>query len=101
MQYQDKGLVVLGFNCSDDKQIALEMLADNGVTFPNIIDSSDAAVKVCFQQYQGKWGSAVPMSYVIDREGKVVNAWYGYEQGHPKVREFLEKMGITEAMPTP
>ncbi len=39
--------------------------------------------------------------YVIDREGKVVNAWYGYEQGHPKVREFLEKMGIPEAAPTP
>ncbi len=82
MQYKDKGLVVLGFDCADDKQIALEMLRDNGVTFPNIIDSSDAAAKVCFQEYQGKWGSAVPMSYVIDGEGKVVLAWYGYEKGH-------------------
>jgi peroxiredoxin len=97
MQYKDKGLVVLGFDCADDKQIAVEMLGENGVTFPNIIDSSDAAHKVCFQQYQGKWGSAVPMSYVIDREGKVVNAWYGYEEGHPKVKAFLEKMGINEA----
>ena len=101
MQYKDKGLVVLGFDCADDKQIALEMLRDNGVTFPNIIDSSDAAQKVCFQQYQGKWGSAVPMSYVIDREGKVVNAWYGYEAGHPKVKAFLEEMGITEPPTTP
>ena len=95
-QYKDKGLVVLGFNCSDDKQIALEMLGENGVTFPNILDSSDAAQKVCFQAYQGKWGSAVPMSYVIDRDGKVVSAWYGYEEGHPKVKAFLEKMGIKE-----
>ncbi len=101
MQYQDKGLVVLGFNCSDDREIALEMLRGNGVTFPNVIDSSDTATKVCFQQYQGKWGSAVPMSYVIDREGKVVNAWYGYESGHPKVKAFLEKMGINEAAAQP
>jgi peroxiredoxin len=101
MHYKDKGLVVLGFDCADDKQIALETLRDNGVTFPNIIDSSDTALKVCFQEYQGKWGSAVPMSYVIDREGKVVNAWYGYEPGHPKVKAFLEKAGITEAATTP
>ena len=101
MQYRDKGLVVLGFNCSDNKQIALEMLVDNGVTFPNVIDSSDAANEVCFQKYQGKWGSAVPMSYVIDREGKVVNAWYGYEQGHPKVKAFLEDAGIKEGTTTP
>jgi len=97
MQYKDKGLVVLGFDCADDRQIALEMLRDNGVTFPNIIDSSDAALTVCFQKYQGKWGSAVPMSYVIDRDGKVVDAWYGYQEGHPKVKAFLEKMGIKEA----
>lgn len=95
-QYKDKGLVVLGFNCSDVAQIAIEMLQDNGVTFPNILDSSDAAVEVCFRKYQGKWGSAVPMSYVIDREGKVVNAWYGYQRGHPKVKAYLKKMGITE-----
>jgi peroxiredoxin len=96
-QYQDKGLVVLGFNCADDKQIALGMLHDNGVTFPNVIDSSDAALKVCFQQYQQRGSAAVPLSYVIDREGKVVNAWYGYEKGHPKVKAFLEKMEIKEA----
>ena len=34
-------------------------------------------MKVCFQQYQGGYGSAVPMSYIIDRDGKIVDAWYG------------------------
>ena len=76
-KYKSKGLVILGFDASDDKKIALEMLRDNGATFPNIIDSSDAAMKVCFQQYQGRYGSAVPMNYIIDRDGKVVDAWYG------------------------
>jgi peroxiredoxin len=92
-RFGDKGLVILGFNCSDDTKIALEMLRDNDVTFPNIIDSSEAAVKVCFQQYQGRWGSAVPMSYIIDREGKVVDAWYGGEEQHPKAMAAMQKLG--------
>jgi len=69
-KYEAKGLVILGFDASDDKKIALEMMHENGVTFPNIIDSSDAAIRVCFQQYQGAYGSSVPMNYIIDREGR-------------------------------
>ncbi len=92
-KYENKGLVILGFNASDDKKIALEMLNDNGATFPNIIDSSDAATKVCFQQYQGRYGSAVPMNYIIDREGKVVDAWYGGGREHPKAIMAMRKIG--------
>jgi peroxiredoxin len=92
-KYRDKGLVVLGFNASDDKKIALEMMRDNGVTFPNILDSSKAAIDVCFRKYQGDYGSAVPMSYIIDREGKVVAAWYGYHEGEPKAIAALRKTG--------
>lgn len=92
-RFADKGLVILGFDCADDKHIALEMLRDNGATFPNVIDSSDAAIQVCFRKYQGKWGAAVPMSYIIDREGKVVNAWYGGKESHPKALAALEKLG--------
>jgi hypothetical protein len=92
-KYSDKGLVVLGFDASDDKQIALEMLRDNKVTFPNIIDSSDAALKVCFQQYQRFGRSAVPMSYVIGRDGKIVDAWYGYEEGEARTIAAMQKVG--------
>jgi len=63
------------------------------VTFPNILDSSDAAIRVCFQQYQGAYGSAVPMNYIIDRDGKVVDAWYGGGREHPKAIVALQKMG--------
>jgi hypothetical protein len=92
-KYKSKGLVILGFDEADDKQIALEMLRQNGATFPNIVDSSDAAEKVCFQQYQGGYGSAVPMSYIIDRDGKIVDAWYGYEEGHSRAMATLKKLG--------
>jgi peroxiredoxin/outer membrane lipoprotein-sorting protein len=92
-KYSDKGLVVLGFNASDDKKIALEMMRANGVTFPNILDSSDAAEKVCFQEYQRYGRSAVPMSYVIGRDGKILDAWYGYDKGEPRAVAALRKAG--------
>ena len=38
--------------------------------------------------------SGVPMNYIIDRDGKVVDAWYGYEKGHPRAKAALEKAGI-------
>jgi glutathione peroxidase-family protein len=88
-KYNDKGLVILGFNCSDDRQIALDLLRENSATFPNILDSSDAATKTAFQDYKS---SGVPLNYIIDREGKIVDAWYGY--GHKRATEALEKLGM-------
>ena len=83
--------MILGFNCSDDKQIALEFLRENSATFPNILDSSDAAKRVAFEDYKG---SGVPLNYILDREGKVVDAWLGYEEGHKRAIAALEKAGL-------
>jgi peroxiredoxin len=90
-KYSGKGLVILGFNCSDDKKIALEFLGENGATFPTILDSSDAATKVGFRDYKM---SGVPLNYIIDKEGKVVDAWYGYQEGHPRALAALKKAGL-------
>jgi hypothetical protein len=90
-QYQGKSVVILGFNPSDDKQIALEFLAENGATFPTILDSSAAAERVAFRSYGI---SGVPVNYVIDRQGKVVDAWYGYEEGHTRAKAALAKAGL-------
>jgi glutathione peroxidase-family protein len=90
-QYRDKGLVVLGFNCSDDKQIALEFLRENKATFPTILDSSEAATQVGFRDYRA---SGVPLNYIVDRQGKVVDTWYGYEEGHKRALEALQKAGL-------
>ena len=90
-QYRDKGLVILGFNCSDDKKIALEFFHENSATFPTILDSSEAATKVSFDGYKM---SGVPLNYIIDREGKVVDTWYGYEEGHARARAALKKAGL-------
>jgi len=90
-KYKDKGLVILGFNCSDDRQIALDFMRENSATFPSVLDSSDAAVKIGFMSYQM---NGVPLNYIIDREGKIVEAWYGYEEGHKQALAALEKAGL-------
>lgn len=85
-------MVVLGVNTADDRKIALEYLKANGVTFPNILDSSEAANRA-MMQYETLGGmTAVPMTYIIDRDGKVVAAWYGYDTG--AAAKALEKLGL-------
>ncbi len=92
MKHRSKGLVVLGVNTADDRKIALDYMKANGVTFPNILESSDAANRAV-AQYETLGGmSAVPMTYVIGRDGKVVAAWYGYEAA--RAQEGLKKLGF-------
>ena len=90
-KYSGKDVVILGFNCSDDKKIALDFLRENSATFPTILDSSDAATKTSWQDYRA---SGVPVNYIIDRDGKIVDAWYGYEKGHPRAIKALKKLGL-------
>ena len=79
--YKEAGLVVLGFNCSDDKDIALKFLQEYSATFPNIVDSSKIANDVFFSDYQKLRGqSAVPLNYIIDKDGKIADSWYGYKK---------------------
>ena len=82
---------MLGVNTADDRKIALEYLKANAVTFPNILDTSDTA-KRAVSQYETLGMSAVPMTYVIDRKGKVVDAWYGYEKD--RTQRALKKLGL-------
>ena len=90
-KYKDRDVVILGFNPADDRKIALDFLRDNSATFPNILDSSRAARKVAFDDYKK---SGDPLNYIIDREGKVVDAWYGYEEDHKRAIAALEKAGM-------
>ncbi len=64
----------------------------NAVTFPNVLDASDAANQA-MSQYETLGGMcAVPMTYVIGRDGKVVDSWYGYEKD--RTQQALKKLGL-------
>ena len=89
-KYKDKDVVILGFNFSDNKKIAMDFLKDNSATFPNILDVTKTAVKTGFDAYKTQ---GVPLNYIIDRQGKIVDAWYGYEEGHKRAMEALQKAG--------
>ena len=89
-KYGQKGLVILGGNFADEKQIALDFLRENSATFPTILDSSQTANKVSFH-YRA---SGVPLNYIIDQKGKIADAWYGYEKGHRRALQVLETLGV-------
>ena len=87
-KYKSKGLVVLGIDPADNKKIALDLLRENGVTFPNIIDDSKAARRVTDRDYPM---AAWPTTYLIDRDGKIVAAWAGFEEGYGRALAALQK----------
>ena len=92
-RYKNKGLVILGFNCADDKKIVLNLFKKDSVSFLNIVDTSETAHKIYLTDYQKLKGMhAVPFNYIIDKDGKIVDAWYGddVERG----LQAIEKLGI-------
>jgi peroxiredoxin/outer membrane lipoprotein-sorting protein len=88
------GLVVLGFNCADEKELVARYLEEQSITFTNIVDNSDEAQKVFFEHYQKTGGSGVPLNYIIDRDGRVAAGWYGYDQNDRSPHTVLESLGI-------
>jgi peroxiredoxin/outer membrane lipoprotein-sorting protein len=90
-KYKDRGLVVLGLNEADDREIALDFMREAGATFPTILDSSEAARDVSWDGYRT---TGVPVNYIIDREGKVVDAWYGHYEDHTRELAALKRAGL-------
>jgi peroxiredoxin len=93
-KYASEGVVVLGINCADDQTIARQLLAENGVQFPNILDTSDDAWKALMQYETIAGWSSVPMTYLIDRDGKVMDAWYGFDK--KRSEEAFKKLKLDE-----
>jgi peroxiredoxin len=58
-----------------------------------IVDQSEPAKAVQFEKYQTLAGmSAVPLNYLIDKDGNVAAAWYGFDTGY--LKEKLAVLGI-------
>lgn len=88
---KDSGLAILGLNYMDNAEHARRFLEKNKVTFPSVLDTSQAAEDVMWK-YETLTGlTAFPMSYIIDKEGKVADAWYGIHD-EDKVRKVLRRL---------
>lgn len=94
-RYSDQGLVVIGLNCTDKKDHALKFLEKNRVTYANIVDTSQVAIRTTFEKYQtSKNIVGTPFNYVVDANGKVVDAWYGYKKEDLRFEQALKKAGL-------
>ncbi len=82
--------MVLGVNTADKRQIALDLLKKNALTFPCIVDSSTKAQKLM----EAYCVSGVPTTYVIDKEGKIMAAWMGFSEKDENVKGALKKLGM-------
>ncbi len=79
-------------NVADSRKIALDYLKANHVTFPIILDSSPAGWKAMNQYLALPDLGADPMTYIIDRDGKIVDGWFGYDSDRTK--SAVEKLGF-------
>jgi peroxiredoxin len=94
--YHDKGLAILGFNCVDNRRIARAFLRENGVTLPSILDPSETAARLMRDGY-GNRTKTVPLNYIIDSQGRVVDGWLGQEQDPERVLAALKTAGLALA----
>ena len=91
-KYHDQGLVVLGVNVADSRPIARDYLKENKVTFPIILDISPAAREAMSRYLALPELGADPMTYVIGRDGKIVDGWFGYDAERTKAA--VKKLGL-------
>ena len=75
-EHRDRGLAIVAVNVFDDKRIVEAFLESTNVTFPVILDLSGPARKLAFGDYQNKIED-VPLSYLIGKDGQILDAWYG------------------------
>ena len=79
-------------NVADSRKVALDYLKENKVTFPIILDVSPGARKAMNQYLALPELGADPMTYVIGRDGKIVDGWFGYDSDRTKAA--VQKLGL-------
>ncbi len=77
----------------DDVRLPDPVGSDGALADPDDVLARDLLRGRAFAQYETLSGmSAVPMTYLIVRDGKVVDAWYDYRQG--RAEKLLKQLGF-------
>ena len=74
-RYQRVGFNLLGVNIDDDSRRAMQMIDELGVSFPVLFDARKEVSKL----YEVE---AMPVTVLVDREGKVRHVHHGYKPGY-------------------
>jgi cytochrome c biogenesis protein CcmG, thiol:disulfide interchange protein DsbE len=85
--YKDQGLVVLGINATDQDEAdaARQFAQAEGLTFPLLADVSGTT----FQLYQVQ---ALPTSFFVDRQSKIVSVVVGGPMAEALIRTRIETL---------
>jgi thiol-disulfide isomerase/thioredoxin len=69
-RHGENGLEILAVNCMEKEQEVIEFMREYGLTFPAALDEGG--------KVSGAYGiQAIPTSYLIDREGKIIMRFVG------------------------
>ena len=64
-RFKDQGLEILAVNCMEEQEDVLDFMANNGLTFPALLDEDG--------KVSGAYGiQAIPTTFLIDRDGKII-----------------------------
>ena len=89
-EYRERGLVVVGFNCADKHEIVAAFMKKHGISFPTILDHSNAAIRTFFERYLKPDGpSGVPVNYIIRKDGIIADAWCDFAEEEDRGRRVL------------
>ncbi|MEM1262571.1 MAG: TlpA disulfide reductase family protein [Pseudomonadota bacterium] len=88
-RYNRAGFQLLGVNIDDEPQRAKDMIAELGVSFPVLFDSSKQVSELYAVQ-------AMPVSVMVDRQGMVRYVHHGYKPGYEdkyldQIRELIRE----------
>lgn len=73
-RYEAAGFALLGVNIDEDSARAQRLADELGVTFPLLFDDEQSVSRLYDVQ-------AMPMTVMVDRDGKVRSVHYGYRPG--------------------
>ena len=88
-ELHDEGFEVVGVSLDQDKDALLKYIEENDIEWPNIFDAddSDSDRKALAERYSV---NAIPATYLLDKEGKVVAKNLHGEKLKEKIEELLK-----------
>jgi thiol-disulfide isomerase/thioredoxin len=92
---KDKGVVVLALNVFDERSEYVKWVEANrsNYTFQFALDPAgrDSSKSIAAKLYNV---SGIPTTYIIDKDGKVVEAIVGYQDGDTRLEAALKRLGV-------
>lgn len=84
-----KKLRVIGINTVDGSDIVAQFYRENGFTFPSVVGGGWTPGTIAYNY----GAQTLPVSYLIDRNGKIVRRFEGSLKG---IEKDLSSLGITK-----